>query len=306
MEQVVIIGSGPAGYTAAIYCARASLNPLLVEGPQPGGQLMTTGDVENFPGFPEAVSGAGLMESMREQCRRFGTKFVSGEVTGVDFGGRPLKLFLEGGPIETKCVIIATGASAVYMGLESEKKLIGHGVSGCATCDGALYRNKEVAVVGGGDTAMEDALFLTRFASKVYVIHRRDQFRASKIMGERVKQHPKIEIIWDSVVTEVLDVSRMDVEAVSLKNVKTGEMRRLAVKGLFVAIGHQPNTGPFKGQVELDEKGYIAAQNTRTNVPGVFAAGDVQDHVYRQAITAAGSGCMAAIEAERFLAKGTR
>ena len=305
MEQVVIIGSGPAGYTAAIYCARANLKPLVVEGRQAGGQLITTTEIENFPGFPKGITGVELMELMRAQAERFGAQIKPAEVVGVDFKRQPFLVNLEqGSSVEAKCVIIATGASAMYMGLDSERKLIGHGVSGCATCDGALYRNKEVAVVGGGDTAMEDALFLTRFASKVMVIHRRDQFRASKIMAERVRQHPKIRVIWNCVVAEVLDVSKMDVEALNIKNVVTGEISRLPIAGLFVAIGHKPNTEIFKGQIAVDEKGYIVANNTRTSVAGVFAAGDVQDHSYRQAVTAAGSGCMAAIEAERFLAKG--
>jgi len=304
MEQVVIIGSGPAGYTAAIYCARANLKPLVIHGAQPGGQLMTTTDIENYPGFPKGINGAELMELMRLQSERFGTQVKADEAVSMDFKKHPFVINTrQGTSLETRSVIIATGASAIYMGLDSEQKLIGHGVSGCATCDGALYRNKNVAVVGGGDTAMEDALFLTRFASSVTVIHRRDQFRASKIMAEKVIQHPKIKIIWNSVVAEVLDVSRMDVEALKVKNVKTGEISKLPVAGLFVAIGHKPNTDIFKGNVEVDEKGYIIADNTRTNVPGVFAAGDVHDHSYRQAVTAAGLGCMAAIEAERFLAK---
>ncbi|MDO9540854.1 MAG: thioredoxin-disulfide reductase, partial [Kiritimatiellia bacterium] len=301
----VIIGSGPAGYTAAIYCARANLKPLVIEGIQPGGQLTSTNDIENFPGFPKGVNGVELMELMRAQAERFGAQFKADEVVGVDFKRQPFLLNLgQGSVLEAKCVIIATGASAVYLGLDSERKLIGRGVSGCATCDGALYRNKAVAVAGGGDTAMEDALFLTRFASAVTVIHRRDKFRASRIMAERVIQHPKIKIIWNHIVSEVLDVSKMEVEALNIKNVVTGEISRLPVAGLFVAIGHKPNTDIFKGQVAMDEKGYLAADNTRTSVAGVFAAGDVQDHSYRQAVTAAGSGCIAAIEAERFLAKG--
>jgi len=305
MEEVVIIGSGPAGYTAAIYCARANLKPLVIEGMLSGGQLMTTTDIENFPGFPKGISGAELMELMRAQSERFGAQIRADEVVSVDFKRPPFTVNLgPGSSVKTKCVIIATGASAIYMGLDSEQKLIGRGVSGCATCDGALYRNKDVAVVGGGDTAMEDALFLTRFASSVAVIHRRDQFRASKIMAERVIQHPKIKVIWNHIVTEVFDVSKMDVESLNIKNVITGEISRLPIAGLFVAIGHKPNTEIFKGQVAMDDKGYIDANNTRTSVEGVFAAGDVQDHAYRQAVTAAGSGCMAAIEAERFLAKG--
>ncbi|MDD5482327.1 MAG: thioredoxin-disulfide reductase [Kiritimatiellae bacterium] len=305
MEQVVIIGAGPAGYTAAIYCARANLRPLVVEGAQPGGQLTTTTEIENFPGFPDGIGGVELMGVMRGQAERFGARIRAGAVTGADFKRRPFTVNLEQGvPVEAESVIIATGASAVYLGLDSEQKLIGRGVSGCATCDGALYRNKAVAVVGGGDTAMEDALFLTRFAAAVTLIHRRDKFRASKIMAERVTTHPKIKVLWNSVVAEVRDVSKMSVDALQIRNTLTGEISVLPVAGLFVAIGHKPNTDIFKGQVAMDEKGYIIAENTRTNVPGVFAAGDVQDHSYRQAVTAAGSGCMAAIEAERFLGNG--
>ena len=301
-EQGVIIGTGPAGWTAAIYAARANLNPLVVEGIQPGGQLTTTTLVENFPGFPEGLDGTQLMLQMRAQAERFGVRILNGEVTGVDFKRQPFQLKLDDGKaLETQAVIIATGASAQYLGLASEQKLIGRGVSGCATCDGALYRGKPVAVVGGGDTAMEDALFLTRFAAQVTVIHRRDDFRASRIMAERVKQHPKITIMWNTVVTDVLDVTREEVAGLRLKNVKTGALTELPVAGVFVAIGHQPNTKAFVGQVALDDKGYIQTNCTRTNVPGVFAAGDVQDKVYRQAVTAAASGCMAAIEVERYL-----
>ena len=302
MEKVVILGAGGAGLTAAIYTARANLEPLVIEGLQPGGQLTTTTEVENFPGFPEGILGPELMDRMHKQAERFGARFEFGNVTAVDFNSKPLKITLEGGDTrETQSVIIATGASAKYIGLPSEQKLIGRGVSGCATCDGAFYKNVPVAVVGGGDTAMEDSTFLTRFASKVYVIHRRDQFRASKIMADRVLSNPKIEVIWNSVVEDVLDVSKNEVTAIRLKNVKTGEQRELPVKGFFVAIGHQPNTGFLGGQVHLDDKGYIVARNTKTNVPGVFAAGDVQDSVYRQAVTAVGSGCMAALEAQRYL-----
>ncbi|MFH1475908.1 MAG: thioredoxin-disulfide reductase [Verrucomicrobiota bacterium] len=301
-EQVVIIGTGPAGWTAAIYAARANLKPVVVEGIQPGGQLTTTTSVENFPGFPEGLDGTQLMLQMRSQAERFGARIQSGEVLAVDFKRQPLRLKLDDGQeLETQAVIIATGASAQYMGLTSEQKLLGRGVSGCATCDGALYRGKRVAVVGGGDTAMEDALFLTRFAAQVTVIHRRDEFRASRIMAERVKQHPKIKIMWDTVVNEVLDVAREEVTALRLKNVKTSALTDLPVAGVFIAIGHQPNTKAFVGQVNMDDKGYILTEQTRTNMPGVFAAGDVQDHVYRQAVTAAGSGCMAAIEVERYL-----
>ncbi len=302
MEKVIIVGTGAAGYTAAVYTARANLEPLVIEGLEPGGQLTTTTDVENFPGFPEGVMGPDLMDHMRKQAERFGTRFQSGLVTDSDFGSQPLKLTLDSGEVlEARTVIIATGASAKYMGLESEKKLIGYGVSSCATCDGAFYRNVPVAVIGGGDSAMEEALFLTRFASKVFVIHRRDKLRASAIMAERALQHPKIEMVWDSVVTEVLDVSKNEVTGARIKNVKTGEESVLELKGFFLGIGHTPNSKPFAKWLELDDKGYIVTRNSVTKIPGVYAAGDVQDSVYRQAITAAGSGCMAALEAERFL-----
>jgi thioredoxin reductase (NADPH) len=304
MENIVIIGTGPAGLTAAIYCARANLKPLVIEGLQPGGQLTTTTEVENFPGFPEGIDGTTLVMKMREQAERFGTRFQSGEVTTVDFSRRPLSLTVDGEKkIEATVVIVATGARARYLGIASEKTLIGRGVSGCATCDGALYRDVPVAVVGGGDTAMEDALFLTRFASRVTLIHRRHEFRASKIMVDRVVAHPKIEIVWDSVVEEVLDVSRQEVTGLRLKNVKTGALSEIKVGGLFVAIGHEPNTKPFKGVLNMNEQGYLLTDNTRTQIEGVFAAGDVQDAVYRQAATAAGSGCMAALEAERYLGR---
>ncbi len=301
-ENVIIIGAGPAGWTAAVYTARARLNPVLIEGPQPGGQLTTTTDIENYPGFPEAVNGTQLMQQMRRQAERFGTRVLGGAVESCDFGQNPLQVRLDtGAALAGRAVIIATGASAVYLGLDSEKALIGRGVSGCATCDGALYRGVPVAVVGGGDTAMEDALFLTRFASRVTVIHRRDQFRASRIMAERVKQHPKIDICWDTVVAEVLDVSRGEVTGLRLKNVKTGALSELEAAGMFVAIGHRPNTAPFAGQLKMDDNGYVLAANTRTSARGVFAAGDVADSRYRQAVTAAGSGCMAALEVERYL-----
>lgn len=302
MENVVILGTGAAGLTAAIYTARAQLNPLVIEGLQPGGQLTTTSEVENFPGFPHGIDGTELMTKMREQAERFGTRFQYGQVASSDFSGHTKKLILDDGTvIESHTVIIATGASAKYLGIPSEQKLIGRGVTSCATCDGAFYKNVPVAVVGGGDTAMEEAVFLTRFASKVHLIHRREEFRASKIMVERAKNHPKIEIVYNTVVEEVLDVSKNEVSGLKLKNVKTGASSVLPVAALFVAIGHQPNTEPFKGQLQLNDVGYIIANNTKTNVAGVYAAGDVQDPNYRQAITAAGSGCMAALEAERFI-----
>lgn len=302
MEQVVIIGTGPAGLTAALYTARANLNPLVVEGLQPGGQLTTTTEVENYPGCEESIDGTELVQRMHRQAERFGSRFVTDEVTGSDFSGRPLKLTLGNGDIiEAKAVIIATGASARYMGLESEQKLIGRGVSGCATCDGAFFRGQNVAVVGGGDTAMEDALFLSRLCERVTVIHRRDQFRASKIMGDRVKANEKIDILWDMVVEEVLGVDQKAVTGLKLRNVKTDDRSELTVTGVFVAIGHTPNTAPFRGQVDLEETGFVKAEKTRTNVAGVFAAGDVQDPYYKQAVTAAGTGCMAAMEVDRYL-----
>ena len=302
MENVIILGTGAAGLTAAIYTARAQLNPLVIEGLQPGGQLTTTSEVENFPGFPHGIDGTELMTKMREQAERFGTRFQYGQVSSVDFQSKPPKIILDDGTtIPTHTVIIATGASAKYLNIPSEQKLIGRGVTSCATCDGAFYKNVPVAVVGGGDTAMEEAIFLTRFASKVHLIHRREEFRASKIMIERATKHPKIEIICNTVVEEVLDVSKNEVSALKLKNVKTGASSVLPVAALFVAIGHSPNTEPFKGQIAMNEVGYIIANNTKTNVEGVYAAGDVQDPSYRQAITAAGSGCMAALEAERFI-----
>lgn len=303
MENLVIIGTGPAGYTAAIYAARANLNPLVIDGFQPGGQLTSTTEIENFPGFPEGIDGTTLVMQMRQQAERFGTRFRDGEVTEACLTCLPHSITLsDGEKIEAKTIIIATGASARYLGIESEQKLIGRGVSGCATCDGAFYKDVPVAVVGGGDTALEDALFLTHFASKVTVLHRRDQFRASKIMADRVLTHPKIEVMWNTVVEEVLDVSKNEVTGLKIRNVKTDDISELAVNGLFVAIGHTPNTKPFAGQLDTDHAGYLITKNTRTNIDGVFAAGDVQDPVYRQAVTAAGSGCMASLEAERYLA----
>ncbi len=302
MEKTVIIGSGPEGYTAAIYAARANLEPVLIEGFQTGGQLTQTTDIENFPGFPEGIDGNTLMMQMRRQAERFGTKFMSGEVTGTVLQGTSKKITLSGGEVlEAQTVIIATGATARYLGIESEQKLIGRGVSGCATCDGAFYRDVPVAVIGGGDTAMEDALFLTHFASKVTIVHRRDEFRASQIMVKRVMEHEKIEVVWDSVVEEVMDVEKNEVTGIKLKNVKSGELTDLPVVGMFVAIGHQPNTAPFKDQLPLDAAGYIVGDGVKTRIEGVYLAGDVADSVYRQAITAAGTGCAASIEAERYL-----
>jgi len=301
-RKIIIVGSGPAGLTAALYTARADLEPLVLEGLQPGGQLTTTMEVENYPGFPDGVDGTELVQLMRAQAERFGAEFLFADVASADFGQRPLRLALSDGKVlEGLAVVIATGASVRYLGIESERKLIGRGVSGCATCDGAFYRGQEVAVVGGGDTAMEDALFLSRLCAKVTVIHRRDALRASRIMGERAMANEKIHLLWDSVVDKVLGVEANEVTGLRVKNVKTGAFGELAVSGVFMAIGHDPNTTPFRGQVEMDEAGFIVTKNACTNVPGVFAAGDVQDHLYKQAVTAAGSGCTAALEAERYL-----
>jgi thioredoxin reductase (NADPH) len=303
MRNVIIIGSGPAGLTAALYAARANLKPLLIKGIQAGGQLMITTDVENYPGFPEGIQGPKLIQEMTKQAERFGTEFIQGEVTRVDLNKNPLRLDLEGGTNhEARTLIIATGASAKLLGLESERRLMGHGVSACATCDGFFFRDKEILVVGGGDTAMEEAIFLTKFAAKVIVVHRRDKLRASKIMQERAMRNPKVSFIWDTTVEQILGAEAGHVTGARLKNVKTQAVTEKPFDGVFVAIGHQPNTKLFVGQLDMDERGYIRTHDgTQTSVPGVFAAGDVQDRIYRQAVSAAGSGCMAAMDAEKFL-----
>jgi thioredoxin reductase (NADPH) len=300
--KLLIIGSGPAGYTAAIYAARAELEPVVIAGLTFGGQLMLTTDVENFPGFPEGVSGPEMMELFQKQAERFGARIYMEDATEVDLGVRPFRIGTDSQRFTADAVVIATGASARWLGLESEQRLLNRGVSACATCDGALFRGKEMAVVGGGDTAMEEALFLTRFASNVHVIHRRDQLRASKIMGERVKRHEKIHLLWDSVVEEVLGEEA--VTGVRLRNVKTAELTELPVEAVFMAIGHVPNSELFKPWVETNETGYVVVEDrsTRTSVEGVFACGDLMDPHYRQAVTAAGTGCMAALDAERWLA----
>jgi thioredoxin reductase (NADPH) len=302
-RKVVIIGSGPAGLTAALYTARANLRPLLVEGLEAGGQLMLTTMVENWPGFRDGIMGPDLMTEMRVQAERFGTETMQGNVTAVDLRKRPFAIaFADGTTITTESLIIATGASARWLEIDSDRKLSGHGVSTCATCDGYFFRGKPIAVVGGGDSAMEEAIYLTRFASKVTVIHRRESLRASKIMQDKAFANAKIEFIWDSEVAAVNDVTKGEVTGVVVRNLKTGQLTTLPLDGLFIAIGHTPNTSLFRGQLELDGNGYIVTHaGSKTSVPGVFAAGDVQDHVYRQAITAAGSGCMAAIDAERYL-----
>lgn len=301
VENVMIIGSGPAGLTAAIYAARANLQPLMVEGYESGGQLMTTTDVENYPGFPDGIMGPDLMMITRKQAERFGTRFITKNVTRVDFSQRPFKIWIDEDLYEAKTVIISTGASAKYLGLENERRLLGRGVSACATCDGAFFKDQEVCVVGGGDTAMEEANFLTRFASRVHIVHRREEFRASKIMVERALKNPKISVLYNSQLVDVL--GEKGVKGVKLKNTETGEVQEMKMDGVFIAIGHKPNTDLFQDQIETNEVGYILTKgkSTYTSVEGVFAAGDVQDPVYRQAVSAAGSGCMAAIDAERWL-----
>ncbi len=302
IENLVIIGSGPAGYTAGIYAARANLSPLCIEGYQSGGLLMLTSDVENFPGFPHGMMGPELMANFRKQAERFGTRFVSKNATRVDFSSFPLKVYIENEEVQTKSVIIATGASTKWLGLESESRLLGKGVSSCATCDGAFFKGAKLIIVGGGDSAMEEATFLTRFASQVTVVHRKDQLRASKIMQDRAFKNPKINFVWDSEVLEILGNDA--VTGARVKNIKTGKTEEIPCEGFFVAIGHEPNTGFLKDQIDLDPKGYIVMPKrptTLTSRPGVFAAGDVQDTIYRQAITAAASGCQAAIDVERYL-----
>ncbi|MDQ5935059.1 MAG: thioredoxin reductase [Cyanobacteriota bacterium erpe_2018_sw_21hr_WHONDRS-SW48-000092_B_bin.40] len=300
-KKVTILGSGSAGLTAAIYAARANLEPLVIQGLQAGGQLTITSDVENFPGFPNGILGPELMEEMHKQAERFGTQFIYDNAESVDLSSRPFKIKTSSDEIITDVLIIGTGASAKLLGLESESKLMGHGVSACATCDGFFFRDKTVFVIGGGDTALEEATFLTRFASSVTVVHRRDSFRASAIMADRARNNEKVHFILDSVVEDILDVKEGQVTAIRLRNIKTNEVQELPADGVFVAIGHKPNTELFQGQIELTETGYIKTDGVKTSIKGVYAAGDVQDELYRQAITAAGTGCMAALEAQWLL-----
>jgi thioredoxin reductase (NADPH) len=302
LNNVIIIGSGCAGLTAAIYAGRANLNPLVIDGYEPGGQLSLTTMVENFPGFPDGILGPDLIENMRKQAQRFDAEFKAGAITEVDLSKRPFRITSGNEAFETRALIIASGATARMIGLESEKKLIGHGVSTCATCDGYFFRGKEIAVVGGGDSAMEEANFLSKFASRVHLLHRRPEFRASKIMVDRARANEKIHMVTPVVVEEISDVDKGGVESLTLRNTQTNEITNLPVAGVFIAIGHEPTTKVFRGQLDMDENGYLITHDgSQTNVPGVFAAGDVQDHHYRQAVTAAGSGCMAAIDAEKFL-----
>jgi thioredoxin reductase (NADPH) len=302
VRNVIIIGTGPAGLTAALYSARANLNPLVIEGLESGGQLMLTTLVENFPGFRDGIMGPELMGAMREQAERFGAEIKTGHVTAVDVRREPFTVTTDEAEHRCRTLIIATGASARWLGLDSERALMGHGVSSCATCDGFFFKGRPIAVVGGGDTALEEALFLTKFASHVTVVHRRDTLRASKVMQDKAFAHPKVSFEWDTVVEDVKDPGQKAVTAALLHNVKTGARKQLPIDGLFVAIGHTPNTKLFAGQLDMNENGYLHTHNgTQTSIPGVFACGDVQDHVYRQAITAAGTGCMAAMDAERYL-----
>jgi thioredoxin reductase (NADPH) len=303
VREVIVIGGGPAGYTAALYCARANMEPLVIEGFTWGGQLMITSDVENYPGYPDGVLGPEMMADLRRQAERFGTEFVTDDVTRVDFSQRPFRVWVGDDEYRTKTVIVATGATARQLGLESERKLQGRGVSYCAVCDAAFFKDAELVVVGGGDSAMEEATFLTKFASKVTIVHRRSEFRASPIMVDRARQNEKVEFVLDSVVEDVLGLDDGRVTGVRVRNIVTGATSEIAADGVFVAIGHDPTTGLFRGILDMDDAGYIQTRgkSTETNIPGVFAAGDVQDHVYRQAITAAGSGCMAALDAERYL-----
>jgi len=300
-EKVLVVGSGPAGLTAAIYAARADLDPLMIEGMERGGQLMLTTEVENYPGFPEGIMGPELMDAMRQQAERFGTRIVSSDVSRVDLSSEPFKVWVGDDIYESESIIISTGASARWLGIPGESRLRGYGVSACATCDGFFFRDREIAIVGGGDSSMEEAIFLTKFASKVTIVHRRDEFRASKIMAQRAIDHPKIEVLWNTTVEEVLGDDL--VTGLRVKNVETGETSVLPVEGFFLAIGHDPNTKIFQGQVDLDDTGYIVTESgsTTTSVEGVFAAGDVVDHYYQQAITAAGMGCQAAIDVEHWL-----
>ncbi len=302
MRNVIIVGSGCAGNTAAVYAARANLKPLVLSGHEPGGQLSITTEVENFPGFPDGIMGPELVENMKKQAEKFGAEYLHSKVTAADLSKRPFRIQIDGEWHETETLIVASGASARWLGLPNEQKLIGHGVSSCATCDGFFYRGKKIMVIGGGDTAMEEANFLTRFGSEVVIVHRREEFRASKIMLDRARANPKIKFLLNTVVDDIYDVTKGEVTGVKLRNLVTGEVVDREVDGFFVAIGHIPNTQPFVGQIDLDPDGYIVSQGgARTNIEGVFHAGDVEDRIYRQAITAAGAGCKAAMECERFL-----